>query len=139
MSDAKPRSGSRRQTYSIKRELIAKSRESALTAVQVFNNPLIQFKSETFIMLMVVAWTYMLHAYYRANDIEYRYFDQGPNRRKFHRTQRGAFKYWELERCLNDSKSPIDKYTANNLQWYWYEKWLKHVRKFCSDNKGRFS
>lgn len=106
-----------RKTYSIKKELIAKSRESALTAIQVFNNPLIQFKSETFIMLMVVAWTYMMHAYYRSNDIEYRYFDQGPKRRHFHRTQRGAYKYWELERCLNAPESPIDRYTANNIRF----------------------
>ena len=29
----------------------------------------------------------------------------------------GACKYWELERCLNDAKSPIDKDTANNLRF----------------------
>ena len=38
-------------------------------------------------------------------------------RRKFDRTKSGAFKYWELERCLNEKSSPIDKDTANNLRF----------------------
>ena len=66
---------------------------------------------------MVIAWTYLLHAHYRAKRIDYRYFGQGPKRKKFHRTKRGAFKFWELERCLDDGKCPIDKDTANNLRF----------------------
>jgi hypothetical protein len=45
-------------------------RDAALAAIQVFNNPLITFKSETFIVLMNIAWTHLLHAYYRRNDVE---------------------------------------------------------------------
>ena len=74
-----------------------------------------KFKSESFIVLMSIAWTYMFHVYYRLKNIEYRYYEQGAKRRKFDRTKRGAFKYWELERCLNEAKSPIDKDAANNL------------------------
>ena len=94
-----------------------KSRESALTAIRVFNDPQVSFKSETFIVLMIIAWTYLLHAFYRGKKVEYRYFKQGPKRRMFDRTKRGAYKYWELERCLNDSRSPIDRDTANNLRF----------------------
>ena len=65
-----------RRLYSVTNELLTKSREAALSAVQIFNNPLIQFKSESFIVLMIIAWTYLLHAYYRKSGIEYRYFDQ---------------------------------------------------------------
>jgi len=50
--------------------LLAQSQDAALTAVQVFNNPLIKFKSETFIVLMNIAWTYVLHAYYCQTGIE---------------------------------------------------------------------
>lgn len=106
-----------RRYRSLKSELVAKSREAALSAVQTFNNPLIRFKSETFIVLMVIAWTYLLHAYYRSKGIEYRYFQQGPNRRKFDRTKGGAFKYWELERCLSDKSCPLDRDTKNNLRF----------------------
>ncbi|CZK13457.1 Protein of uncharacterised function (DUF3644) [Legionella pneumophila] len=63
----------KRSVFSIKNELIKKSQEAALAAIQLYNNPLITFKSESFIVLMNIAWTYLLHAYFRKNNIEYRY------------------------------------------------------------------
>lgn len=101
----------------MKAELIRKSREAALNAVQTFNNPLTTFKTETFIVLMVIAWTYLLHAYFRHNGLEYRYFTQGPKRRKFDRTKSGAFKHWELARCLNEKTCPLDGPTKHNLRF----------------------
>lgn len=106
-----------RSIGSVRAELIGKSREAALSAIRVFNDPQVGFKSETFIVLMVIAWTYLLHAHYRSKRVEYRYFRQGPKRRVFDRTKHGAFKHWELERCLNDAKSPVDRDTANNLRF----------------------
>jgi hypothetical protein len=107
-----------RRVGSIKTELINKSREAALAAVQIFNNPLITFKSEMFIVNMVIAWTYLLHAYYRDQKVEYRYYELTTSgRKKFDKTKHGADKYWELERCLNDDLSPIDKDAANNLRF----------------------
>lgn len=106
-----------RRIGSIKSELLKKSREAALAAIQIFNNPNISFKSESYVVLMIIAWTYLLHAHYRSKKIEYRYFEQQGKRRKFDTTKYGAYKYWELERCLDDSKSPIDKDTANNLRF----------------------
>lgn len=106
-----------RRIGAVKNELLKKSREAALASVQIFNNPNISFKSEAYVVLMVIAWTYLLHAYFRDQKIEYRYFDQKGKRRDFHKTKHGAYKYWELERCLNDKKSPIDNDTANNLRF----------------------
>jgi hypothetical protein len=106
-----------RRVGSIKSELVKKSREAALAAVQIFNNPNITFKSETYVVLMIIAWTYLLHAYYRSNNIEYRYFTQNGKKRNFSKTKHGASKYWELERCLNETNCPIDKDTANNLRF----------------------
>ena len=106
----------RTRTPSVKKELLQKSREAALNAVQSFNNPLTTFKTETFIVLMVIAWTYLLHAYYRSQKIEYRYYNQGPKRRRFIRdSSTGAFRYWELKQCLNEIACPLDKPTKNNL------------------------
>lgn len=106
-----------RRTFSVSGELLMKSREAALAAVQIFNSPLITFKSEIFIVLMNIAWTYLLHAYYRKNGVEYRYYKQGDKNRIYDKTSSGAHKHWELERCINDQKSPIDKDTANNLRF----------------------
>lgn len=107
----------KRRVRSVSDELVHKSREAALAAVQIFNNPQITFKSEMFIVLMNIAWTYMLHGYYRKHNIEYRYFEQRGRNRRFHRTTKGTYKYWELERCLNETRCPVDRDAANNLRF----------------------
>lgn len=106
-----------RSVGSISNELLKKSREAALAAVQIFNNPSITFKSEIYIVLMVIAWTYLLHAHFRQKRVEYRYFKMVGARRKFDRTTKDAYKYWELERCLNSDQSPVEKNAANNLRF----------------------
>jgi hypothetical protein len=106
-----------RKLFSIKGELLTKSREAMLCSVQIFNNPNIVFKSESFIVLATIAWTYLLHAHYRDQGIDYRYFRQGRNSKKYDRTARGAYKYWELERCLNDESCPIDRVPKENLRF----------------------
>ncbi len=56
-----------RIVHSIKTELLTKSREAMLSAVGIFNNPSIKFKSETFIVLVIIAWTYLMHAFAKLN------------------------------------------------------------------------
>ena len=106
-----------RKVWSVKEELLAKSREAMLNAVQIFNNPNIQFKSESFIVLSNIAWMYLLHAYYRDKKIEYRYFKMAGTRRRFDKTKRGADKYWELERCISTDDCPIGDVTKSNLRF----------------------
>lgn len=105
----------KRKIYSLKEELLKKSQESALAAIQIFNNPLITFKSESFIVLMNIAWTYLLHAYYREKKVEYRCHNYQGQRKKFEKTHKGAFKYWGLEWCLTVNECPLDKPTKDNL------------------------
>ena len=57
-----------RKLFSHRVGLIRSSREAALAAIQTYNNPLMTFKSETFIVLMIMAWTYLLHAYYEGQE-----------------------------------------------------------------------
>ena len=102
---------------SVKRGLLIKSREAALNAIQTFNNPLATFKTETFIVLMSIAWTYLLHAYYHANHIDYRYYHRQGLRRKFDRTPSGAFRYWDLSQCLTAEECPLDSPTIQNLRF----------------------
>lgn len=100
-----------------KYELVKKSREAALAAVQIFNNPNITFKSESFSVLMIISWTYLLHAYFENQGIEYRYFQQKNKRKKFDKTKHGAFKHWELERCLDCKDCPIEHSAKLNLKF----------------------
>jgi len=106
-----------RVTWSIKRQLLTKAKESALCAIRVFNDPLVHFKSESFIVLMIIAWTYLLHAYYRGRGIDYRYFELTKQRKRYDTTKKGAKKHWELERCLNEKTCPIDAATCTNLRF----------------------
>lgn len=106
-----------RRVFSVKEELLKKSREAALAAVQIFNNPNVTFKSETYVVLIIIAWTYLLHAYCRSKKVDYRYFTQGEKRKHYGRTKNGAFKHWELERCLNDKQCPLEPEVGQNLRF----------------------
>jgi hypothetical protein len=106
-----------RSLYSEKRDLILKAREAMLSAVQIFNNPLITFKTESFIVLSVIAWTYLLHAHYRSLRIEYRYFKKKGARKRFDHNSDGSYRYWELRTCIVSDKCPLDKDTKNNLEF----------------------
>lgn len=105
----------KRAIYSEKRDLILKARESMLSAVQIYNNPLITFKTEAFIVLSIIAWTYLMHAYYRSKKIQYRYFSQKGKRKFFARNPDGSIRYWELRECISKNVSPLDNDTKNNL------------------------
>ena len=67
--------------WSIKNELIEKSKEAMMSAIQIYNNPLIDFKSEIYIVTSVISWTYLMHAYYRSIDIDYRYYSMQGKRK----------------------------------------------------------
>jgi len=106
----------KRRIYSEKRELVEKSREAALSAVQIYNNPNTTFKTESFIVLFIIAWVYLLHAYYRRQKIEYRYFQMINGRRKFDRLD-SSYKYWDLAKCISVQECPLDEHTNNNLKF----------------------
>jgi len=56
--------------------LITKSRDAALAAVQVFNNPTATFRTESYIVLMVIAYTSLFHAVFERDHIDYREYKQ---------------------------------------------------------------
>lgn len=107
----------KRRIFSERIDLIWKSREAVLSAVQIYNNPLISFKSESFIVLSIIGWTYLMHSYYRTKNIEYRYFETKNKVRRFKRNQDGSYRYWELSTCINIQECPLDKDTINNLKF----------------------
>ena len=92
-----------------------KAREAMLSAVQIYNNPLISFKTESFIVLSLIAWTYLLHAYYRGKGTDYRYFTKTGKRKKYSQNPDGSIKYWDLKECVSIIDCPLDKDTINNL------------------------
>lgn len=107
----------KKRVNSKKTELLEKSREAMLAAVQIYNNPHITFKSESFITLSVIGWTYLLHAYYKSIKVDYRYCHAKGKRNVYDKTKYGAYKLWQLETCINNSRCPLDKETVNNLKF----------------------
>ncbi|WP_242915701.1 DUF3644 domain-containing protein [Brevundimonas pishanensis] len=95
-------------------ELLIKAREAMLQAVQGFNNPRALFKSEIYIVTAVIAWTYLLHAFYKRSGTDYRHKNREGEPL---RTKHGADKHWELEACLNHATCPIDDVTKANLRF----------------------
>lgn len=100
-----------------KHELLIKSREAMLAAVQIYNNPQITFKSEIFISMAIISWTYLMHTYYANKGIDYRYYSMRGKRKCYDKTKYGAYKHWELEHCLCNDNNPLDKNTTDNLKF----------------------
>lgn len=96
-------------------ELLIKAREAMLHAVQGFNNPRAFFKSEVFIVTAVIAWTYLLHAHFKRQGVDYRHRDRRTG--ELLKTRHGADKHWELEHCLGDAACPLDDATKANLKF----------------------
>jgi Protein of unknown function (DUF3644). len=99
-------------------ELLIKAREAMLVAVQSYNNPKTHFRSEIFIVTAIIAWTYLFHAFFRRENIDYRYTRKKPDGTvEVQKTPQDADKYWELGHCLKHAKSPLDDGTKRNLEF----------------------
>ena len=89
-------------------ELLIKAREAMVAAVHTFNGAGLTFRAELFIVTSVIAWTYLLHAWFRREGIDYRYKE---------RTKQGADKYWELGKCLRHTRCPVSDGAKKNLEF----------------------
>lgn len=95
-------------------ELVVKAREAMIAAVHTFNGAGITFRTELFIVTAVIAWTYVLHAWYKKEGINYRYLNRDGTVKK---TKHGEDCYWELQHCLNHVRSPVAASVKNNLEF----------------------
>lgn len=96
-------------------ELLIKSREAMLAAVQTFNSGGLNFRSELFIVSAVIAWTYLLHSWYKKEGIDYWYKNADGTPRPIRRN--GPVKYWELGYCLRRNDCPLPLPVRKNLEF----------------------
>ncbi len=59
--------------------LLAKAREAALAALRIYNDPSAGFRTESFIMMMVVAWNSIFQAILERDHVDYYERDAGGN------------------------------------------------------------
>lgn len=96
--------------------LLAKAKNSMLSAVTIYNNPLIKFRSEIYIINAIISWTYLFHAYFKNNDICYFYLKKDSNKKTKYVLIDGRRKEWDLKECISQPNSPIDSATKKNLE-----------------------
>jgi hypothetical protein len=98
-------------------ELLIKAREAMIAAVLTFNTGGLYFRTELFVVTAMIAWTYFLHAWFRRENIDYRYYRNVNGIQQVQVTENGAEKYWDLARCLRDNHCPLDRGIVNNLKF----------------------
>jgi hypothetical protein len=88
---------------------LQKSRDAALLAVETYNRPGTVFRSGGYIVLMVIAWTALLHAGFFKRKVKPYYRKKGSKR--FEKVN-GDYKAWELAECVAQyfkDKSPPER------------------------------
>jgi hypothetical protein len=93
-------------------ELLLKAREAMIAAVHTFNGAGLTFRAELFIVTAIIAWTYLLHAWFKREGIDYRHRGAGGVIKK---TKGGEDCYWELGKCLQHQRCPVSKGAIVNL------------------------
>lgn len=96
-------------------ELLIKAREAMISAVHTFNSAGLTFRAELFIVSAVIAWTYLMHAWFKREGIDYRHTKNVNGEKVVVKTPSGAEKYWELGQCLKHARAPIEQGAKDNL------------------------
>jgi hypothetical protein len=94
-------------------ELLIKAREAMVAAVHTFNGAGLTFRAELFIVTSIIAWTYLMHAWFRREGIDYRYKVDGA----VQKTKQGEDRYWELGKCLRHARCPLPSGVKLNLDF----------------------
>ncbi len=65
-------------------------------------------------MTSIIAWTYLFHAWFRREGIDYKYVQTDGTVMK---TKSGEDCYWELGKCLRHNRCPIPRGAVTNLDF----------------------
>lgn len=96
-------------------ELLIKAREAMIAAVHTFNGAGLTFRAELFVVTVIIAWTYLLHAWFKREGIDYRHTENQGGHKVVVKTPSGADKFWELGQCLKNPRCPVERGAKDNL------------------------
>ncbi len=97
------------------KELLAKSRDSALLAVDIYNKPATKFRSYSFIVMMNIAGTSLFHAIFERQGIKYFYRKKDSNRYIY---VDGEKKAWDLSDCIKEYFKDQNPPSKQNLKFF---------------------
>lgn len=87
--------------------LVLKARESALLALDIYTKPATVFKSQGYIVMMIIAWTALFHAIFEKQTKNYFYLNDDCS----FQIRDGDKRAWELSTCITkyfgSSASPV--------------------------------
>lgn len=95
------------------KSILEGSIDAALLAVEVYNKPRTTFRSQAYIVLMIIAWTRLFHAYFR-KTIGDRYYYKEKGR---YQLIDGERKAWEFKTCI-DKYGNLSEPIRENLQFF---------------------
>ena len=103
------------------KNILEGSIDAALLAVEVYNKPRTTFRSQAYIVLMIIAWTRLFHAYF-SKIIGNKYYYKEPNGR-YQTIGKGINKErkaWELKTCIDnyEEHESLSKPVNANLQFF---------------------
>ena len=93
--------------------LVLKAQQSATLAVDVYNRPATQFRTEGYIVLMVVAWTAALHAIFERDGVDYIHRDDNGDPIVID----GDQKAWAIGDCLRERFGNGNPPVRRNLEF----------------------
>lgn len=99
------------------KDILEGSIDAALLAVEVYNKPRTTFRSQAYIVLMIIAWTRLFHAYFN-KTIGDRYYYKKPNGR--YELIDKERKAWELTTCINEYEryESLSEAVKENLRFF---------------------
>lgn len=96
---------------------IEKARSAAIAAVETYNRPGSRFRTAQFIVLIVMAWTALLHAYFYRRHRNPWYRKKTSGRSVRYVKVDGDPKHWELAECLRQRYSDQNPPERMNLEF----------------------
>jgi len=91
------------------------SKQEALLAVDLFNRPGDERRLEAFIVHMQIAWLYLIHAQFERDGVDFWYRQESGRRVKL---EDGAFKAWELARCIKEVFPNQEHPVRKNVEFF---------------------
>ncbi len=84
------------------KNILEGSIDAALLAVEVYNKPRTTFRSQAYIVLMIIAWTRLFHAYFNKTIGNRYYYKEKNGRYQLIDEEIKERKAWELSKCINE-------------------------------------
>ncbi len=99
-------------------EHLHKAREAAVAAVDNYNRPGVSFRTRTFVLLMTVAWTSLLHAIFYKERLKPWYVKSGTGKGTRYDRVDGDPKHWELATCVKQYWKDRNPPARKNIEFF---------------------